>query len=110
MIARAETAEVVVIGSGDGGAACARALAEAGRDVLVLEAGGHHRAADFTQREDEMLRLLYAEEGRRATWDGAIPILQGRAVGGSTTHNTGYCYRAPPGIVRRSTLKRHRSG
>ncbi len=101
MSARAETAEVVVIGSGAGGAACAWALAEAGRDVLVLEAGGHHRAADFTQREDEMLRLLYAEEGRRATWDGAIPILQGRAVGGSTTHNTGYCYRAPPGIVRR---------
>jgi choline dehydrogenase-like flavoprotein len=95
------TAEVVVVGSGAGGAACAWALARAGRDVVLVEAGGWHRAADFVQREDAMLPLLYAEEGRRATADGAIPIMQGRAVGGSTTHNTGYCYRAPPGIVER---------
>jgi choline dehydrogenase-like flavoprotein len=94
-------AEIAVIGSGAGGGAAAMALAEAGRDVLILEAGGHHGASDFDQREDTMLRLLYAEEGRRATWDGSIPILQGRAVGGSTAHNTGYCYRAPPGIIER---------
>lgn len=95
------SAEVAVIGSGAGGAACASRLARAGKDVILIEAGGHHRAEDFDQREDTMLRLLYAEEGRRATADGAIPIMQGRAVGGSTTHNTGYCYRAPRGIVER---------
>ncbi len=94
-------AEVCVIGTGAGGAAAACALAESGRDVVLLEAGGHHTAADMDQREETMLPRLFQEDGRRGTIDGSIPILQGRAVGGSTTHNTGYVYRTPPGIFER---------
>ncbi len=94
-------AQVAVVGSGAGGATVAADLAERGLDVLILEAGEHLRAADFTQREDEVMPRLYAEEGRRATHDGSIPILQGRCVGGSTVHNTALVYRAPPGILDR---------
>ena len=52
------SAEVCVIGSGAGGSVIAKELAEAGRDVVLLEQGGHHTKEDFTQREDEMMPLL----------------------------------------------------
>ena len=92
-------AEVCVIGSGAGGAVVAKELAEAGRDVIVLEQGGHYTKDDFTQREDEMMPLLYEDMGQRATTDGSIVILQGRNVGGSTVHNLCYCFRTPAPIL-----------
>jgi hypothetical protein len=55
--------------------------------VVVLEQGPHWTAADFSQREDEMLPRLFEEGGLRQTADGGIQILQGRSVGGSTVHN-----------------------
>lgn len=94
-------AEVCVIGSGAGGAVIARELAEAGREVIVLEQGGHHTKEEFTQREDEMMPLLFEDMGQRATADQSILILQGRNVGGSTVHNLCYCFRTPEPILRR---------
>lgn len=94
-------AEVCVIGSGAGGAVVAKELAEAGRDVVLLEQGGYYTKEDFTQREDEMMPLLFEEMGQRATEDGAILILQGRNIGGSTVHNLCYCFRTPRPIVEK---------
>jgi choline dehydrogenase-like flavoprotein len=93
------TAEVCVIGSGAGGAVVAKELAEAGRDVVLLEQGPHCTKDDFTQREDEMMPLLYEDMGQRATVDQSIRILQGRTVGGSTVHNLCYCFRTPAPIL-----------
>ena len=95
------TAEVCVIGSGAGGAVVAKELAEAGRDVVLLEQGGHYTKEDFTQREDEMMPLLYEDMGQRATIDQTVMILQGRNVGGSTVHNLCYCFRTPPPILEK---------
>ncbi|HEY0779148.1 MAG TPA: GMC family oxidoreductase N-terminal domain-containing protein [Gemmatirosa sp.] len=81
------TADVVVIGSGAGGAVVAARLAEAGREVVVLESGGLWTAADFTEREADLTERLYADQGLRATEDLGIAILQGDTVGGSTTVN-----------------------
>jgi choline dehydrogenase-like flavoprotein len=92
-------AEVCVIGSGAGGAVVAALLAEAGRDVVLLEQGGYHTAADFDQREERMLPLLFEDAAMRATDDGTITILQGHGVGGSTVHNLCYCFRAPGPIL-----------
>jgi len=93
--------EVCVIGSGAGGAVVAKELAEAGRDVVVLEQGGHYTKEDFTQREEEMMPLLYEDMGQRATDDGSVLILQGRNVGGSTVHNLCYSFRTPVPILDR---------
>jgi choline dehydrogenase-like flavoprotein len=93
-------AEVCVIGSGAGGAVAAAELAEAGRDVVLLEQGHHWTTADFTQREDEMLPRLFEEAGTRQTADGEIILLQGRNLGGSTVHNLCYCFRTPGPILR----------
>lgn len=94
-------AQVCVVGTGAGGAAALARLAERGIDAIAVEAGGHHTAADFTQRELEMLPLLYQEAGLRTTANKAIGILQGKGVGGSTLHNTGLVYPTPAGIAER---------
>ena len=44
-------ADVVVVGSGAGGSVVASAFARAGREVVVIEAGGAYAPRDFTQRE-----------------------------------------------------------
>ena len=80
-------ADVIVIGSGAGGSVAAARLAEAGHQVLVLEEGPYMRGADFTERDAEMTRALYAERGLRTTDDLSVSLLQGRAVGGGTTVN-----------------------
>lgn len=97
-------ADLCVVGSGAGGAMLARQAARAGLAVIVLEAGPHSVARDFTQREDEMLPLLFADGGGRTSDDGAVTILQGRGVGGSTVHNTNLCKRAPEAVLDRWTL------
>lgn len=94
-----ESCDVCVVGSGAGGAVVAAELAQAGLSVIVLEEGGHYTAEDFTQREDEMVSLLYQERGARATEDLSIPILQGRCVGGSTTVNNLCSMRLPDFVL-----------
>ena len=89
------SADVVVIGSGAGGAVTAAELQRAGFDVLVLEEGGHHTRADFKMREDINYPMLYQEAGARATKDLGVTILQGRAVGGTTVVNWTTSFRTP---------------
>jgi len=79
--------QVCVIGSGAGGAVAAAVFAEAGRDVLVLEEGQHVPGSAMTQREEEMYPLLYRDGGQQYTADGAVSVLQGRVLGGSTVIN-----------------------
>lgn len=91
--------DVVVVGTGAGGAMATRELARAGRSVLAIEEGGDHLPADFDQREDTMLPLLFQDRGGRMTTDLGITVLQGRGVGGSTIHNTNLCKRAPDPVL-----------
>jgi len=80
-------ADVCVVGSGPGGATAAWELARAGRDVLVLEEGPDRTGRRLTQRDAEMYGELYADRGGRATADGAISVMQGRALGGGSVIN-----------------------
>ena len=89
----------VVVGTGAGGSIALRELARAGIDVVGIEEGGYHTAADFNQREEQMLALLFQDMAGRTTDDLAIRILQGRGVGGSTIHNTNLCKRIPDAIL-----------
>lgn len=89
--------KLIVIGSGAGGAMVAREAARAGIDVTLIEEGP--RETKFTQREDEMIPRLFQDAGARTTVDGAITVLQGRGVGGSTVHNTNLCKRAPEPVL-----------
>jgi len=93
------TAEVCVVGSGAGGSVAAAVLAEAGREVVVLEEGGHHTKDEFDMQEGHCYPMLYQEQGRRATEDLSIHILQGRAVGGSTVVNWTSSFRTPEAVL-----------
>ncbi|HEX9098785.1 MAG TPA: gluconate 2-dehydrogenase subunit 3 family protein, partial [Candidatus Dormibacteraeota bacterium] len=80
-----DTADVVVVGSGAGGAVAAKELAESGLKVIVLEEGEHFDRRDFTGSPSERLRRFYRSNGLTFTNGGptiSLPI--GRGVGGST--------------------------
>ena len=93
--------DVVVVGSGAGGSACADVASAAGLDVLVLEMGGRELPSSFTQREEEMLPRLFQDAGGRTTVDGAITVMQGKGVGGSTLHNLNLCKRVHDDLLDR---------
>ena len=95
-----ETFDVVVVGSGAGGAPVARTLAEAGWSVAVVEEGGAYTREDFRGPEIERMRLLYRAGGATFTV-GRPPVVMpvGRAVGGSTVGNSGTCFRTPDHVV-----------
>lgn len=94
--------DVVVVGSGAGGATAARVLAEAGLDVVVVEEGEHHDASDFTTDPVHALRTLYRDGGLTAC-DGRppIPLPVGRCVGGTTVINSGTAVRPPSEVFLR---------
>lgn len=88
-------ADVVIVGTGAGGGVSAEILAQAGYKVLLIEEGPLKTARDFNMREKEAYPQLYQESAGRKTLDKAINILQGRAVGGSTTVNWTTSFRTP---------------
>ncbi len=93
--------DVVVIGTGAGGAVVARELAESGHAVVLLEEGQFVGRQDFTGHAVEMQRKLYRDMGATVSVGNVtIPIPIGRAVGGTTVINSGTCYRAPDRIFR----------
>lgn len=92
-------ADVVVVGTGAGGATSAEILAKAGLRVVMLEEGGYVTAKDFTLHElDANIQMFYDGASRR-TKDGGVTILQGRTVGGSTTINWTASFRTPERVL-----------
>jgi choline dehydrogenase-like flavoprotein len=96
-VSATERFDAVVIGSGAGGGVVAGELADRGRRVLLLEAGPHRTAADFTRWEARAnheiwwpIRFAPINGGA----DGAMVLLAGRCVGGTTTINTKVALRA----------------
>ncbi|MFE8072237.1 GMC family oxidoreductase [Marinobacteraceae bacterium S3BR75-40.1] len=94
-------ADVVVVGSGAGGAAAAYELAAKGLAVLILEEGAYYDRRDFNGRIPEMIQKLYRNAGvTGAVGNSFIPIPLGRSVGGTTTINSGTCLRTPDTVLR----------
>lgn len=80
-------ADVVVVGSGAGGAVVAAELAGAGAQVLVLEKGGLRQQSDFDGAEYAAMRDLYEKRGILTSADVGVVVLAGSTVGGGTTVN-----------------------
>jgi choline dehydrogenase-like flavoprotein len=95
-------ADVVVIGTGAGGAVAAKELAEAGLATVVLEEGRYFTRAEFTGRPVEMQFKMYRDGAATFTYGNVgIPVAMGMTVGGTTTVNSGTCYRVPEWVLRR---------
>ena len=94
------SADVVVVGSGAGGAMAARTLARAGLSVLVLEEGRRWRVQEFREGHPlDRFAGLYRDAGTTLAL-GRPPVVLpiGRAVGGTTVVNSGTCYRTPDAV------------
>jgi choline dehydrogenase-like flavoprotein len=92
--------DVVVVGTGAGGAVVGRELAEAGLAVVFVEEGRYFERKDFTARPFEMQQKLYRRGGSTfSVGNVAIPIPLGQTVGGTTTVNSGTCYRTPDRVL-----------
>lgn len=94
------TCEIAVIGSGPGGAITACLLAEAGRDVLLIEEGSYlplKSCPPFSQTE---LEQKYRNGGLTAAFGKPkIQYVEGRCVGGGSEINSGLYHRTPPEIL-----------
>ena len=92
--------QVLVIGSGAGGALTARTLAEAGRDVTVIEEGPWLDADATAPFSFEELDTKYRNRGLSlAAGRPPISYVEGRCVGGSTEVNSGLWHRVPPSVL-----------
>ena len=88
--------QVLVVGTGAGGAVLGATLAEAGLDVAFIEAGEWHTSEQFRRPPLESLRKSYLDGGLSIAYGRPnIPLPQGVTVGGSTTINSGTCFRIP---------------
>ncbi|MHA6492010.1 GMC family oxidoreductase [Pseudomonas borbori] len=88
-------ADVAIVGSGAGGGTTAEILSAAGFKVLLIEEGPLKTSSDFKMMEDQAYANLYQEGIGRMSKDGAITIMQGRAVGGTTLINWTATFRTP---------------
>lgn len=94
--------DVVVIGTGAGGAVVGKELAEQGLAVLFVEEGEHHRRDAFRGSAVEAHRKFYRDKaGVVSLGNTVMPVLMGRLVGGSTAINTGTCFRTPDRVLER---------
>lgn len=97
--------QVLVIGSGAGGATTAAILAEAGLDVLVVEEGAWVEQGSLVPFSLEQMDRQYRSGGVTvALGRPSIAYTEGRCAGGGTEVNSGL-YRRPA----ESTLERWRS-
>lgn len=88
-------ADVIIIGTGAGGGVTAEVLSQAGIKVVMVEEGGLYTSDNFNMDELDAYGKLYQEGAGRTTKDGAISIMQGRAVGGTTVVNWTSSFRTP---------------
>jgi choline dehydrogenase-like flavoprotein len=79
----------------------AKELAERGRDVVLLEEGRWFGRAQFNRRPAEMMNAMYRDAGfTLALGRVGVPLPLGRTVGGTTTINSGTCFRVPDWVLQ----------
>jgi choline dehydrogenase-like flavoprotein len=95
------TADVVILGSGAGGATVGAGLVEKGRSVLFVERGPHIDPVAFSPDEATQLARLYRDGALTLSRDFRFQVLQGMCVGGSTVVNNAVCFDIPDGVLER---------
>jgi len=89
------TTQVLVIGTGCGGASVAKKLTDQGIQVIMLEQGGYYPASKMDQNELNMAGKLYGERSFATTHDAGNVLAYGNNVGGASVHYWADSYRTP---------------
>jgi choline dehydrogenase-like flavoprotein len=97
-------ADVVVVGSGAGGAVVAHELARAGHRVVIVEEGDWVKPTEYGALTPvQTMRRCWREAGLSAAVAlGETPfisVLQGKCVGGSSVLTGGVCFRIPDEVL-----------
>ncbi|CEO59562.1 hypothetical protein PMG11_04236 [Penicillium brasilianum] len=79
--------DVVIVGSGCGGAVTAKNLAEAGLRVLVVEKSYSYSSKSFPMTPNEAYVNMFENAGATISDDGTIAVLAGSTWGGGGTVN-----------------------
>jgi choline dehydrogenase-like flavoprotein len=96
------SADVVVVGTGAGGAVTAAELSALGLSVIMVEEGEHHKTESFNADPTASLRRLYRDSGMTVMLGNpSVGFAEGRCVGGSTVINGGMSWRTPERILHR---------
>lgn len=104
---RSIEADLLVVGSGAGGAPTAALAAEAGLDVVVVEEGGDVRQGEVVPFSLDQMERQYRNAGVTAALGRpSIAYTEGCCVGGGTEINSGL-YRRPPPSVLAAWAERH---
>ncbi len=91
--------DVVVMGTGAGGAVVGRHLGEQGHAVVFVEEGEHIRRHQFPRNFASTLTDVY--RNLLAVGNNLMIVPRGKLVGGSTAVNTGTSFRPPRWITDR---------
>ncbi len=90
--------DVAILGTGPGGAAAARTLADLGLRVVLLEEGPPEER--FRPNQGAVMRYHMQEGGGMvATGRALMPIAAGRGVGGGTLINSAIAWRCPDTVL-----------
>lgn len=91
-------ADVVIVGTGPGGAAAARVLAEGGLSVVMVEEGP---ARPIFRPNMAHTNRYHMQEGGAmiARGPSLMPIAAGRGVGGGSLVNSAICWRTPDHVL-----------
>jgi choline dehydrogenase-like flavoprotein/protein-S-isoprenylcysteine O-methyltransferase Ste14 len=103
-ISKDETIEcdVVVVGTGAGGAVVGYELAQRGHAVVFVEEGRFFGRHELVGRASDARARMFRDGGQTlAIGNVLMPVWTGVTVGGSTTINSGTCYRTPERILAR---------
>jgi choline dehydrogenase-like flavoprotein len=91
---------VLVIGSGAGGAVVAATLAEAGFEVVIAEEGPDVQDSVERANSPESIHRQYRNGGLTPIMGNPrIAYMEGRCVGGSTEINSGFWHRTPASVL-----------
>jgi len=88
-------ADVVVVGSGSGGAIVAYELAKTGKRVVVLESGPYVPSAQFNENFSDALSRIYSYKGVQTNSWGDLILESGGAIGGSSNVSATVSQRVP---------------
>ncbi|KAI1338005.1 GMC oxidoreductase [Xylariaceae sp. FL0016] len=80
-------ADVVIVGSGCGGAVCAKVLAEAGHSVVVVDKGYYFPPSELPMTTEAAQEWLYESGGAQQSVDGTISWVAGSNWGGGGSVN-----------------------
>jgi choline dehydrogenase-like flavoprotein len=96
-----ESADVVVVGSGPGGAVVAHELSAAGQRVVLIEEGPPFVPSEFETDGGVSMTRTMRESGLRSTVGTVMPTMQAIALGGGSLVNSAICNRAPDFVLDR---------